>query len=129
MITPGKNPTEFEVKKIIKSLKCKKCGEKGNISLVTKQSAASNKNPFRATDSSSSRIYHRSTCGWMGNVKRENEIFFKSKEEAELRKYKPCPSCHPEKLRINDKSYTMTLQTHYKLKIDILKPLCNKGLI
>ena len=99
LITPGKNPTEFEVKKIVKSLKCKKCGEKGNISLLTKQSAASNKNPFRATDKSISRIYHRSTCSWMGNVERENEIFFKSKEEAEKRKYRPCQYCHPERLR------------------------------
>jgi len=99
LITPGKNPTESEVKKILKSLKCKKCGEKGNISLLTKQSTASDKYPFRATDISTSRIYHRSTCGWMNKVKAKDEISFKSKEEAESRGYQPCPYCHPDKMK------------------------------
>lgn len=45
--------------------------------------------------SESGKVYHRTTCGWCGNIKEENKIWFETKSDARRAGYKP-HSCVPQ---------------------------------
>ena len=94
-LVPGRHPTQHEVEKVKKSLRCKMCRRKGNVSFVFKQSVVVDKYPFRATAKSPNNLFHRSSCGAMGNVRIGDEMLFKSKGEAESQGHQPCQSCLP----------------------------------
>jgi flagellar biosynthesis protein FlhF len=46
-----------------------------------------------------SDIYHNTDCKWSDKIKPENMIQFASNREAEARKFLPCRSCNPDRLK------------------------------
>lgn len=50
---------------------------------------------YVGTMNSVGRVFHRSKCGWMNNVKTSDEVTFKSREAALAAGYSPCHSCRP----------------------------------
>ena len=50
---------------------------------------------YVGTVNSVGRVFHRSKCGWMNNVKSSDEVAFESREAALVAGYSPCHSCRP----------------------------------
>ena len=80
------------IKKILPKLKCQKCSS-SLLLLIAKE--INTKIIYVATNSTRNNKFHKSTCGWMGNVPAGSEIRFKSREDAIKTGFAPCTSCKP----------------------------------
>ena len=93
-----------EVKQLLPRLKCDDCGSKHSIFPKLKQERKTqliNKKiiPYSqklvASDRAVTRMFHKQKCGYAKKIKREDEVFFDSREDAIQRFYSPCPKCRP----------------------------------
>jgi len=82
-----------EVRSNLRKYKCSECGSKNII--IKEKPKAKKIFVYVATEMTTERVFHKSTCGLMRNVSAENEIRFKNKENAIKRGFKPCASCRP----------------------------------
>lgn len=73
---PGIPPDPDQVGKFLPRLKCEVCGLKGRARLIFKPSAMGPSPRLLATTRSQDRVFHRSTCGWIKNVRTDDEISF-----------------------------------------------------
>ncbi len=80
------------IKKVLPKLKCQKCSS-SLLLLIPKE--INTKIIYVATNSTRNNKFHKSTCGWMGNVPAGSEIQFKSREDAIKTGFIPCSSCKP----------------------------------
>jgi len=80
------------IKKVLPKLKCQKCSS-SLLLLIPKE--INTKIIYVATNSTRNNKFHKSTCGWMGNVSAGSEIRFKSREDAIKTGFIPCASCKP----------------------------------
>jgi len=80
------------IKKVLPKLKCQKCSS-SLLLLIPKE--INTKIIYVATNSTRNNKFHKSTCGWMGNVPAGSEIRFKSREDAIKTGFIPCHSCKP----------------------------------
>ena len=91
---------------LLPKLKCTNCNEKGFITIVNPAVKTQNTShkararvPFSkrlvATDKGVNSIFHKQTCGYAKMIKREDEVFFDTREEAMKRNYDPCKTCKP----------------------------------
>jgi len=94
---------EPELISILPRLRCGNCRQRGLVRLHTKTKMSTKpmrkRVPFSqrlvATDRGLDRIFHRQTCGYAKKIRREDEVFFETREDAILRKFDPCRSCRP----------------------------------
>ena len=94
---------EPDVAAIIPRLACKNCGKWGGVTIYTKPlpkpQSHVKKVPFSqqlvGTDRGVNRIFHRQRCGYAQKIRREDEVFFQTREDAVRRGYAPCKSCRP----------------------------------
>ena len=94
-----------EIEDIVPRLRCSDCSQKGTISIKpskaavkttrTKKSVSAYADKYIATDQSINRIFHHQNCGYAKNIRREDQVFFDTREEAIKRFYDPCKSCRP----------------------------------
>lgn len=100
-----------KAKRLLPKLVCKQCGLKGFVRPVFPKSntlpemnsrpgSFSKKfTPFSkrlvASDRAVTRVFHKQSCMYAKKIRREDEVFFRSKEDAIKRSYYPCPRCRP----------------------------------
>jgi len=93
-----------EVKLFLPRLVCKKCGSKNSIFPVSKEKRTSqsqikrlapNSRTLVASDRAVTRIFHKQKCHYAQKIRREDEVFFSSRDDAIKRAYSPCPTCRP----------------------------------
>jgi hypothetical protein len=100
------NAFQDDVIELLPRLRCSKCKKKGLVELIEnkpqqKQYLVNPKSkvPFSqrlvATDRGVKRVFHKQTCGYAKTIRREDEIFFDTREEAIKRLFDPCKSCRP----------------------------------
>lgn len=90
---PTKPVDAATLKSLLARLRCSSCGRRGRTTLESKPLDLGQE--FKATANSPDSVFHRASCGWMGNVRLEDEITFSTAEEAVQRGYQPCKYCHP----------------------------------
>jgi hypothetical protein len=95
-LVAGNPPDQTLIARLLPRMKFTKCGRRGQAQIVWKESAASRRIRFVATVQSGDKVFHRSTCGWMGNVQARNEIVFSTASEAVRLGYSPCRYCRPK---------------------------------
>jgi hypothetical protein len=95
-IVAGTPPNATLIQHLLPRLKCTNCGLKGQAQIVWKENAASRRIKYVATVQSGDKVFHRSTCGWMGNVRAQNEVVFSDAAEAIRLGYSPCRYCRPK---------------------------------
>jgi len=93
---PGIPPNPDEVRKLLPRLKCSGCGVKGKARLILKPSVVGPSTQLLATAKSLDKVFHRSACGWIKNVRADDEIGFANAADAIRRGYQPCMFCHPK---------------------------------
>jgi very-short-patch-repair endonuclease len=93
---PGIPPDPDKVRKLLPRLKCKVCGVKGKARLILKPSVVGPSLQLLATARSLDQVFHRSTCGWIKNVRADDEISFANAADAIRRGYQPCTYCCPK---------------------------------
>ena len=94
---------EPQLLELLPRLRCNNCGRKGSVTIYTKpipnSKPAIKKVPFSqqlvGTDRGVNRIFHRQRCGFAQKIRREDEVFFQTREDAIRRGYAPCKSCRP----------------------------------
>ena len=94
---------EPQLLKLLPRLRCNNCGRKSSVTIYTKPTPkskpASKKVPFSqqlvGTDRGVNRIFHRQRCGFAQKIRREDEVFFQTREEAVRLGYAPCKTCRP----------------------------------
>lgn len=82
-----------DVRNNLGKYKCSQCGSKNIV--IKEKPKATKIVEYVATQMTTDRVFHRSTCGWMRNVSASNEIRFRNKDDALKRGFKPCTSCRP----------------------------------
>ena len=94
---------EPQLLELLPRLRCNNCGRRGSVIIFTKPTPKSKppskKVPFSqqlvGTDRGVNRIFHRQRCGFAQKIRREDEVFFQTREHAIRRGYAPCKSCRP----------------------------------
>ena len=94
---------EPQLLELLPRLRCNNCGRKGSVTIYTKpipkSKPAIKKVPFSqqlvGTDRGVNRIFHRQRCGYAQQIRREDEVFFQTRENAVRRGYAPCKYCRP----------------------------------
>ena len=82
-----------EIRNNLSKFKCSECGSKDIV--IKEKPTAERIIEYVATEQTTDRVFHRSTCGWMKNVSAENEIRFRNRESAIKRGFRSCTSCRP----------------------------------
>ena len=67
----------------------------GCASSSTPATAPPSQSSYSYVGSVNSDKYHRPSCQWANKIKPGNEIYFNTKDQAELEGYKPCKVCKP----------------------------------
>ena len=87
---------------LLPKLKCSSCKAKGFISVITpnrstqkKATQVSYSKKLVATDRGVNRVFHKQSCGYAKKIRREDEVFFDTREEATKRLFEPCRYCKP----------------------------------
>ena len=87
---------------LLPKLKCSSCKAKGFISVITpnrstqkKATQVSYSKRLVATDRGVNRVFHKQSCGYAKKIRREDEVFFDTREEAMKRLFDPCRYCKP----------------------------------
>ncbi|MDA8675491.1 hypothetical protein N9M53_02255 [Alphaproteobacteria bacterium] len=90
---------------LLPRLRCNKCNRKGSIYIVETGvdkkvfQKSLTRTPFSkrlvATDRGVNRIFHKQSCGKAKMIRREDEIFFDTREEAVRKRFDPCKYCKP----------------------------------
>ena len=93
-LPPGGFAEQHMIEPLLPRLKCEVCGTRGEARIIWKDGLKTTR--FLATANSLDRVFHRETCGWIGNVRADDEIIFKSAEAAIRRGYQPCTFCRPK---------------------------------
>jgi hypothetical protein len=93
---PGSPPNPDQIEKILPRLKCDDCGRKGKGRLIFKPSVTGQSSLVVASAKSIDRVFHRSTCGWIANVRAGDEINFASAADAIRQHFQPCTYCRPQ---------------------------------
>lgn len=91
---PSRPPDVQLIQSMLSRLRCSDCSARGKARLVWKTSAAVTER-FVATVRSGRQVFHRETCGWIGNIKAGDEVVFSSAKAALRRGYQPCSFCRP----------------------------------
>ena len=94
---------ETDIEEMLPRLRCSKCLGRGLVRLYTKPEVSNpppkKRVPFSqrlvGTDRGINRVFHKQTCGYAKMIRREDEVFFDTREEAVARKFDPCRSCKP----------------------------------
>jgi len=87
---------EIDIKVIKSNLQDYPCSSCGSSNVTIKEKPKTKPVfTYVATEMTTDRVFHKSTCGHMQHVPAQNEIRFKDKEEAIRRNFKPCTSCRP----------------------------------
>jgi hypothetical protein len=92
---PGIPPDPSQIEELLPRLNCEVCHRKGGASLIFKPSVAGKTPLMVASAQSIDRVFHRSTCGWIANVRAGDEIDFDSAAAAIRRGFQPCKYCRP----------------------------------
>src|SRR5258705_13186042 len=93
---PGIAPDPDQVRKLLPRLKCGVCGVKGKARLSFKRSVTGPSPRLLATTKSQDRVFHRSTCGRIKNVRADDEISFANAADAIRQHYQPRKYCRPK---------------------------------
>lgn len=89
---------------LLPKLNCSSCNAKGLISVVASKNSTHLKVeaarvPFSkrlvATDRGVNRVFHKQSCSYAKQIRREDEVFFDTREEAMKRFFDPCRFCKP----------------------------------
>ena len=66
-----------------------------NSSVSKEQNSSSQNAKVEYIGNSNSHIFHKSTCGSVGTMKKENKIIFEGRDAAISGGYTPCKRCKP----------------------------------
>lgn len=90
------------IKTLLPKLKCSSCNAKGLIYIATPKRPIQKKAtqvPYSkrlvATDRGVNRVFHKQSCGFAKKIRREDEVFFDTRDEAIKRLFDPCRYCKP----------------------------------
>lgn len=94
-----------QINALLPRLRCNKCNQKGLINIVKTDEnkkaylKSLTKIPFSkrlvGTDRGVNRVFHKQSCYYAKKIRREDEIFFDTKEEAIRKRFDPCKFCKP----------------------------------
>lgn len=101
-LTADFNSYRQAISTLLPKLKCSSCKAKGFISVITltrstqkKATQVSYSKKLVATDRGVNRVFHKQSCGYAKKIRREDEVFFDTREEAMKRLFDPCRYCKP----------------------------------